>query len=172
MKSLRPRARSPLASLALLLITGTVAACAGAGAPASAPTATTGVAPSVAPTEAAAGTPVPTDLATVGIAVLPTANVDLAKVKVACDATTLGSGGAMTCNDIVKLSARIAATTSANPIKQVVVAKSTDNANGIDVTFWVKAEDTTDLTAFTSTIDPSAMTVTVPIENPDATFPA
>ena len=172
MQSLSPRARSPLAGLALLLIAGTIAACAGAGAPTAAPTATNGAEPSVAPTEAAPATPAPTDLATVGIAVLPTATVELAKVKVACDATTLGTGASMTCNDIVKLSARIAATTSANPIKQVAVAKSTDNANGIDVTFWVQGEDTTDLTAFTSTIDPSAMTVTVPVENPDATFPA
>ncbi len=172
MESLRLRAGSPLAGLALTLIIGSVAACAGAGAPTTAPTATMAAEPSMAATEAPAGTPAPTALAVVGVSVLPTADVDVSKVKVACDAATLGTGAAMTCNDIVKLTARIAATTSANPIKQVAVAKSTTNASGIDVTFWVAGEGTTDLTAFTSTIDPAAATVTVPVENPDATFPA
>ena len=170
MESLPPRARPPRAGFAFLLIAGVVAACAGNGAPPSAgptgtPTATT------APTEAAAGTPAPTSLAAVSIDLLPTASVNAKAVKVACDQAALGSSAAMSCSDILKLSARIAATTSVNPIKQLAVAKSADSPGAIQVTFWVKAEDATTDTAFTSTIDPANQTVTIPVEDSTAVFP-
>jgi len=171
MESLHFRARSPRVGAALpLLIAGVVAACAGAGAPQTV-SPTSAASPSPAPTEAAAATPVPTGLAAVSITLLPAATIDTKSVKVACDQAALGSGAAMSCTDIVKLSARIAATTSANPIKQLAVAKSVDSPGAIQVTFWVKAEDATTDTAFTSTIDPANQTVTIPVEDSTAVFP-
>jgi hypothetical protein len=169
MESLRPRARSPRAAFAPLLIAGIVAACAVGGAPQSAGP-TSAASPTTAPSEAA-GTPAPTNLAAVSITLLPVATIDTKAVKVACDAAALGSSVSMSCDDIVKLSARIAATTSANPIKQLAVTKSADNPDAIQVTFWVKAEDADTDTAFTSTIDPANQTVTIPVEDSTAVFP-
>ena len=161
----------PLGGLGLILSASILAACAGGGAPASAGP-STGPLPSTAATEAAPATPAPTNLLTMAIALLPTATVDASKVKVACDDATAGTAASLTCDDIVALTARIAATLSANPIEQVSVTKPADNPDAIQVTFWVKPEEGEGLTAFTSTIDPAGQTVTFPIEDPDAVFPA
>jgi len=167
------RPSRPLAGLGLILITTIVAACAGTGAAPSAAAPSLGAEPSMAPaSEPPAGTPSPTDQLEMSIAFLPTASVDTAKVKVACDEATLGTGAAMSCDDIVALTARIAATTSANPVQQVAVTKPADNPAAIQVSFWVKAEEGDELTAFTSTIDPANQTVTFPAEDPEAVFPA
>jgi hypothetical protein len=61
---------------------------------------------------------------------------------------------------------------SANPIKQVSVTKPADNPELIQVSFWVQAEEGDELTAFTSTINPAAKTVTFPLEDTEAVFPA
>lgn len=137
------------------------------------PTSSASTAPVASPgaSAVAATTPAPTDMLTISIAFLPTASVDTSKVKVACDASTLGAAATMSCANIVKLTARVAATMSRNPIEQVAVAKSTDHPSAIEVTFWVKSEDGKSTTAFTSTIDPATETVTFPIEDASAVFP-
>ena len=170
MESLRFRSRKPRAGLAFLLIAGSLAACAGAATP-TGPRSSVATLPTAAPTAAASGTPAPTALAAVEIAGLPAASVDMKAVKVSCDAAVFGAGASMSCEEILQLSARIAATTSINPIKQLAVAKSADNPDAIDITFWVLAEDGKSDTAFKSTVDPAAQLVTIPIEDAKAVFP-
>jgi hypothetical protein len=46
------------------------------------------------------------------------------------------------------------------------------NPNGIQVTFWVQEADASGLSAFTSTIDPSAGTFTFPVADDSAVFPS
>jgi len=169
--SMEPHMRwsRPVVGLGLILSGSMLAGCASTGA---APTTGASLAePSMAPTEGAAATPAPTDMLTISIAFLPTPSVDTSKVKLACDASTLGASATMSCADIVKLTARVAATMSKNPIEQVAVAKSADNPSAIEVTFWVKSEDGKSTTVFTSTIDPANETVTFPIEDASAVFP-
>ena len=170
MESLRVRSGKAAPGLALLLITGSLAACAGTATP-TGPGSSVATLPSAAPTAAASGTPAPTALAAVEIAGLPQAPVDMKAVKISCDAAVFGAGASMSCEEILQLSARIAATTSINPIKQLAVAKSADNPDAIDVTFWVLAEAGKSDTAFTSTIDPAAQLVTIPLEDAKAVFP-
>lgn len=105
------------------------------------------------------------------IAFLPASSIDTSKVKVACNSATLRTDASMSCKEIVALTARVAATTSANPIEQVSVTKPADNPSAIQVTFWVKSEDGKSLTAFTSTIDPANQTVTFPVQDATAVFP-
>ena len=159
----------PLVGLGLILSVSMLAGCAaGAG-----PTTGASSAPLMSPgaSEVAAGTPAPTNSLTMSTAFLPTPSFNPAKVAVACDQAAVGAGSSMTCNDIVALSVRVAATMSKNPVTQVSVTKPTDNPSGIQVTFWVQAEDASGLTAFTSTIDPANQTVTFPIEDDKAVFP-
>jgi len=160
----------PLAGLGLVLSAALIAACNGGGAAPTGTATAASLAPSSAPSEAA--TPGPSNQLEMGIDFLPTPSFDPAGVKVACDAATLGTGAEMSCDDIVALTARIAATTSANPIKQVSVTKPADNPDLIQVSFWVQAEEGDELTAFTSTIDPANKTVTFPLEDAEAVFPA
>jgi len=149
-----------------------VAACAGTGAaPSGGPTSGVSLPGTSAASPVAAATPAPTDLLAMSIAFLPDVKVNTSKVKVACDQATLGTAASMPCNDIVSLTARVGATMSNNPLKQVAVTKPADNPGAIQVTFWVKAEAGNGDTAFTSTIDPADETVTFPVADPTAVFP-
>jgi hypothetical protein len=165
------RRSRPLAGLGLVLTAALLGACNGAGAGPTGAASSASLAPSLAPS-AAAGTPAPSNQLEVGIDLLPTPSFDPSGVKVACDEATLGTGAEMSCDDIVALTARIAATTSANPLKQVAVSKPADNPDAIQVSFWVQAEEGDGLTAFTSIIDPASNTVTFPMEDAEAVFPA
>jgi len=159
----------PLVGLGLILSVPLLAGCAaGAG-----PTMGASTAPVASPgaSEVAASTPAPTNLLTMSTAFLPTPSFNASKVAVACDQASLGAGVSMTCDDIVALSVRVAATMSKNPVTQVSVTKPTDNPSAIQVTFWVQSEDASGLTAFTSTIDPANQTVTFPVEDSEAVFP-
>jgi hypothetical protein len=162
----------PLAGLGLVLSAAILAACNGAGAGPTGAASGGPLEPSSAPSEAPVGTPGPTGQVEMSIELLPVPSFDPSGVQVACDAATLGTGAEMTCDDIVALTARIAATMSANPIKQVSVTKPADNPELIQVSFWVQAEEGDELTAFTSTINPAAKTVTFPLEDTEAVFPA
>jgi hypothetical protein len=170
---MEPQIRSsrPLAGLGLVLSGALIAACNGAGAGPSGAASSAPVEPSMASSEAPAGTPAPTNQVEMSIDFLPTPSFDPSGVAVACDEATLGTAASMSCDDIVALTARVAATMSANPIKQVAVSKPADNPDAIQVTFWVQAEEGDELTAFTSTIDPANKTVTFPQEDAEAVFP-
>lgn len=162
----------PLGGVGLALIAFLFAACNGAGAGPSTVVTEPSTAPSMASSEAPAGTPGPTDQLEMSINLLPTTSVDTSKVKVACDEATLGTSASMSCDDLVALTARISATMSANPVEQVSVTKPADNPDAIQITFWVKAEEGDELTAFTSVINPANQTFTFPMEDPEAVFPA
>jgi hypothetical protein len=167
------RGSRPLAGLGLLLSATIFAACAGAGAGPSGGAGESGLAePSGAPASGiAAGTPAPTDMLVTSLSLLPAASFDPGKVSVACDQATLGTSASMSCDEIVAAAVRIGTTMSASPVTQVAVTKPADNPNGIQVTFWVQAEDASGLTAFTSTIDPANGTFTFPVEDSEAVFP-
>jgi hypothetical protein len=163
----------PLTGLGLVLSMTILAACNGAGA---APTTGAGASgasePSMAPaSEVATGTEGPTNMLVTSINLLPTASFDPKKVSVACDAATLGTSASMSCDDLVSAAVRIATTMSKTPVTQVSVTKPADNPTGIQVTFWVQAEDASGLTAFTTTIDPAAGSFTFPVEDDAAVFP-
>ena len=151
-----------------------VAACGGAGAPSGAAETqpTTGAPSSAASAPAPAGSPAPTNLALLGIALLPQASFDPATVQVACDESALGGGTTpVTCDQVVEVAARLAATVSANPIKQVAVSRPADNPDAVQLTFWVAAEEEGgDDVAFTSVFDPANLTVSFPAEDPEAVF--
>jgi hypothetical protein len=163
----------PLAGLGLALSMTIFAACNQAGAGATTGPEGSGLGgPSSAPASgAAAATPAPTDMLVTSINVLPAASFDPSKVSVACNAATLGTAASMSCDDIVAATVRIATTMSKSPVTQVSVTKPADNPNGIQVTFWVQAEDASGLTAFTSTIDPANGTFTFPVQDDQAVFP-
>jgi hypothetical protein len=151
-----------------------LAACNGIGVSPSAAATEPGAArPSSAPASpVAVATPAPTAIHATSLDYLPTASYQPSKISVACDAATLGTSPSMTCDEILAITAGIATTMSTNPVTQVSVTNSPDNANGIQVTFWVQAEDASGVTAFTSTIDPANETFTLPEEDSEAVFPA
>src|SRR6185503_3836143 len=159
----------PLVGLGLILSMSIFAACNSAGAAPTGAGASPGVMePSTPPaSEVAAGTP-----GAANINLLPAASFDPKKVSVACDAATLGTSASMSCDDIVSAAVRIATTMSKTPVTQVSVTKPADNPTGIQVTFWVQAEDASGLTAFTTTIDPASGTFTFPTQDDEAVFPA
>ena len=163
----------PLLGLGLALSITVLAGCAGAGAGPTSGAGESGLTePSSAPaSEVAAATPAPTDMLVTSINLLPTASFNPSKVSVACDEATMGTDASMSCDEIVAATVRIATTMSKSPVTQVSVTKPADNPNGIQVTFWVQAEDASGLTAFTSTIDPSSGTFTFPAEDSTAVFP-
>jgi len=163
----------PLVGAGLAFSVLMFAACNGAGAGASAAPGESGLSePSTAPaSEVAAGTAPPTAMLIAGLNVLPTPSFDPKKISVACDQAALGAGASMSCNDIVVAATRIATTESQSPVTQVSVTKSADNPNAIQVTFWVQEADASGLSAFTSTIDPSAGTFTFPVADDSAVFP-
>ena len=163
----------PLTGLGLILSTSILVAC-NASAPTTGPLASTGATePSTAPaSQVAEGTAGPTNMLVTSINLLPAASFDPKKVSVACDPATLGASAAMTCDDLVSTAVRIATTMSKTAPTQVSVTKPADNPNGIQITFWVPAEDASGLTAFTTTIDPAAGTFTFPTQDDTAVFPA
>jgi hypothetical protein len=117
-----------LGGLGLILTTSIVVACNGAGAGATTPVSTTsttaGTGASMAPeSQTAAGTPAPSNMLVMNIALLPTPSIDTSKIAVACDQATLGTSAAMSCDDLTALTARIAATTSNQPVQQISVTK-------------------------------------------------
>ena len=172
---MEPHARwsRPLIGLGLILTVSMLAACNSAGAgPTTGGVSTPEPLPSTATaTEAAAGTPGPTSMLVTSINVLPTPSFDPKKIAVACDQATMGTSASMSCDDLVVLAARIAATTSKAVPTQVAVTKPADNPNAIQITFWVPAEEGSGLAAFTTTIDPSAGTFTFPTADSEAVFP-
>jgi hypothetical protein len=120
---------------------------------------------------AATASPGATDLLKTGLDFLPAASLDPAKVAIACEEATLGAGASMSCDDIVALTARIARTASSSPVQQISVTKPADDPTGIQVTFWVAAEEGSGLEAFTSIIDPTNKTFTFPEPDTEAVFP-
>jgi len=164
----------PLVGLGLILSMSIFAACNSAGAaPTGAGASSGAMEPSTPPaSEVAAGTPGPSNMLAANINLLPAASFDPKKVSVACDAATLGTSASMSCDDIVSAAVRIATTMSKTPVTQVSVTKPADNPTGIQVTFWVQAEDASGLTAFTTTIDPASGTFTFPTQDDEAVFPA
>jgi hypothetical protein len=160
-----------------LLLAGAVAlaACSQAGATTAPPQAAAATTPPAASMEAsmaatmAPGTAAPTPLQLMSFDFLPKADVPK-DVKVSCEDA---AGATLSCEDAVALAARIGITTSGGaPIQQVLVERDAANANVVTLTLWANDAETGELTAFTTTLDVAARTLSFPAENPDAVFPA
>ena len=162
---------------ASFLLAGSVAiaACGGAGA-STAPTQAAATTPpataaaSAAPTFAA-GTPGPTPLAVMPFALLPQAEVPK-DVKVSCEDA---AGATLSCDDAVALASRInVLVTGASPVTQVLVERDAADANMVTITFWATDPEDPDTgpIPFSTTLDVSGQTLSLPQPAPDAVFPS
>lgn len=167
--NIRHRIQPRLAATALLAGAFVIAAC--QGATSSTPPSVGGVpssGASSAPSAAPAATAQPTALQLMAISLLPEATVP-ADVEVACDDP---ADATLSCADAVELAARMAITTSgSSPIEQVLVERTEGDPNVVEITFWAIDAESTELTAYSATVDVEAQTITFPAENEDATFP-
>lgn len=161
------RARPRLAATILLGSAFLLAACQGSTTPSSAPASVGGVPSAAASTAPSIVVPTegPTPFALMPIELLPQASIDPSTVDLVCD-----EDAALSCDDAVQLAARMAITIAgSSPVEQVLVDR-TDPA-AVQITFWAIDAESTELTAYTATVDTAAGTIVFPAENPDATFP-
>ena len=171
--SIRRALRGPVA---LFLGAAVFAACS-SGAATSAPTGAGATTPpattaaTMAPTTAPVITPGPTPLQLMGFFLLPKAEVPK-EVKVSCEDA---AGATLACDDAVALAARInVLVTGASPVTQVLVERDPADANVVTITFWATDPEDPDTgpVAFSTTIDVTGQTITMPQPAPDAVFPS
>jgi hypothetical protein len=163
-----------------LLLAGSlaIAACNTGGAATTTPTQAAGatttpasVTPASMAPSISVGTPPPTPLSVMGFALLPKAEVPK-DVKVSCEDA---AGATLSCDDAVALASRInVLVTGASPVTQVLVERDAADANKVTITFW--ATDPEDVATgpipFSTTIDVSGQTLSLPQAAPDAVFPS